>query len=174
MLSHRLSGFTGPVPSAALDKSVFSCFRVRYLYHPCVRLSRESRTLFQTSLLKLMQDFPSPYREFPEASVRWGGTLLPQAVGRALVWPVSLARESSRYAFGTLLVALGLLAVQQSSPRGRCPDGPRPEPGTFSMSSTVEMPPAALTLQRPRTPLTISSTSWKLAPAVEKPVLVLM
>ena len=25
MLTHRLSGFTGPVPSAALDKSVFSC-----------------------------------------------------------------------------------------------------------------------------------------------------
>ena len=44
----------------------------------------------------------------------------------------------------------------------------------FSISSTVEMPPAALTLQRPATPLTISSTSWKFAPAVEKPVLVLM
>ena len=28
-------------------------------------------------------------------------------------WPESLARESSRYAFGTLLVTLGLFAVQQ-------------------------------------------------------------
>ena len=33
--------------------------------------------------------------EFPEASVRWGGTLLPQAVGRAMEWPESLAWESS-------------------------------------------------------------------------------
>ena len=28
---------------------------------------------------------------FPKASVHWGGTLLPQAVGRAMEWPVSLA-----------------------------------------------------------------------------------
>ena len=28
-------------------------------------------------------------------TVRWGGTLLPQAVGRAMEWPDSLAWESS-------------------------------------------------------------------------------
>ena len=48
---HRLSGFTGPVPSAA--RVVF--------YHPCVRLSRESRTYFSI-FLELMQN-PLPYRE---------------------------------------------------------------------------------------------------------------
>ena len=64
------------------------------------------------------------------------------------------------------------------SMRSRTLQSPAMRAGTtlslIHISSTVEMPPAALTLQRPCTPLTISSTSWKLAPAVEKPVLVLI
>ena len=45
MLSHRLSGFTGPVPSAALDKSVFSCFLRNIL--SCLRRNvKNSLTLF--------------------------------------------------------------------------------------------------------------------------------
>ena len=47
MLAHRLSGFTGPVPSAALDKQVFSCVR-QISYHPAVILSRTDVNFLDT------------------------------------------------------------------------------------------------------------------------------
>ncbi len=46
MLSHRLSGFTGPVPSAALDKSVFSCF-LRDILSSLRQIVKKSITLFR-------------------------------------------------------------------------------------------------------------------------------
>ena len=39
-------------------------------------------------------------------TVRWGGTLLPQAVGRAMEWPESLAWESSQRPAGYPLYLL--------------------------------------------------------------------
>ena len=44
--SHRLSGFTGPVPSAALDKSVFSCF-LKDILSSLRQIVKKSITLFR-------------------------------------------------------------------------------------------------------------------------------
>ena len=50
---------------------------------------------------------------FPKASVRGGGTLLPQEIGRAMEGPVSLARESFPPPFATAYI------TKPSQPIGR-------------------------------------------------------
>ena len=50
-------------------------------------------------------------RGVPKASVRWGGTLLPQAVGRAMECPVSLAWECSAARLGVSLSLIHISVV---------------------------------------------------------------
>ncbi len=87
--------------------SRYSVVRVVF-YHPCVRLSRDSRTYFSI-FLELMQN-PLPQRE-------------KRKKGR------SRSRALCRFHRKWILSNPWPARRSGSSRRGKCPDGPRPEPG---------------------------------------------
>ena len=143
MLSHRLSGFTGPVPSAALDKSVFSCF-LRNILSSLRRNVKNSLTLFiQHSKIDQEDRFDQQ-----KHSVR-----------------CAFAEKKS--------VTLCLFAVQQLDRAGSAQTVRAQREELFHIVHGGDAA-GSLDLAAAMHTLTISSTSWKVAPAVEKPVLVLI